>query len=79
MVSSFTLPCIDWIGLMVYLQLRNLVWATSKHDVYLMSGFSLLHWNAVTSEKHEVLNFLRLVAPTEVSTQSFDPCDFQDK
>ncbi|CAM8957537.1 unnamed protein product [Rhodiola kirilowii] len=49
----------------LHFQLRNLVCTTSKHDVYLMSGFSLLHWNAITSEKHEVLNCLNLVAPTE--------------
>ncbi|KAJ0093554.1 hypothetical protein Patl1_25796 [Pistacia atlantica] len=26
-------------------KLRNLVWATSKHDVYLMSHFSVVHWS----------------------------------
>lgn len=49
------------------LQLRNLVWATSKHDVYLMSHFSVLHWSSLTSTKSEVLNVSGHVAPCEVS------------
>lgn len=49
-----------------FLQLRNLVWATSKHDVYLMSHYSVIHWSALTSEKTEVLNVSGHVTPCEV-------------
>ncbi|KAJ3677576.1 hypothetical protein LUZ60_003300 [Juncus effusus] len=49
----------------LHFQLRNLVWATSKHDVYLMSHYSLLHWNALTSEKQELINVQGHVAPSE--------------
>ncbi|WOL06390.1 WD repeat-containing protein [Canna indica] len=31
----------------LHFQLRNLVWATSKHDVYLMAHYSVLHWSAL--------------------------------
>ena len=31
----------------VHFQLRNLVWATSKHDAYVMSENRVVHWNAV--------------------------------
>ena len=49
-----------------YMQLRNLVWATSKHDVYLMSNFSVMHWSSLSGNLSEVLNFAGHVAPTEV-------------
>ncbi|GAB4845844.1 hypothetical protein Ancab_024848 [Ancistrocladus abbreviatus] len=49
----------------LHFQLRNLVWATSKHDVYLMSHFSVIHWSSLTSNKSEVLNVSGHVAPTE--------------
>ncbi|KAK6934690.1 WD40 repeat [Dillenia turbinata] len=49
----------------LHFQLRNLVWATSKHDVYLMSNFSVIHWSALTYNKTEVLNVLGHVAPNE--------------
>ncbi|XP_060209026.1 uncharacterized WD repeat-containing protein C2A9.03-like isoform X2 [Lycium barbarum] len=49
----------------LHFQLRNLVWATSKHDVYLMSHFSVLHWSSVTCAKNEVLNVSGHVAPRE--------------
>ncbi|XP_010928199.1 uncharacterized WD repeat-containing protein C2A9.03 isoform X2 [Elaeis guineensis] len=48
-----------------HFQLRNLVWATSKHDVYLMSHYSVLHWSALTCEKYEVMNVSGHVAPCE--------------
>ncbi|KAF6142285.1 hypothetical protein GIB67_039992 [Kingdonia uniflora] len=47
------------------LKLRNLVWATSKHDVYLMSHFSVIHWSSLTCNKSEVLNVSGHVAPCE--------------
>ncbi|KAF7113062.1 hypothetical protein RHSIM_RhsimUnG0164800 [Rhododendron simsii] len=49
----------------LHFQLRNLVWATSKHDVYLMSRFSITHWSALTCNKTEVLNVSGHVAPCE--------------
>ncbi|KAK9265821.1 hypothetical protein L1049_001788 [Liquidambar formosana] len=49
----------------LHFQLRNLVWATSKHDVYLMSNYSVMHWSSLSSNLSEVLNFTGHVAPTE--------------
>ncbi|XP_031116298.1 uncharacterized WD repeat-containing protein C2A9.03-like [Ipomoea triloba] len=49
----------------LHFQLRNLVWATSKHDVYLMSHFSVMHWSSLTFAKSEVLNVSGHVAPSE--------------
>ena len=49
------------------MQLRNLVWATSKHDVYLMSHFSVMHWSSLTCKMSEVLNVSGHVAPCEVN------------
>ena len=42
------------------------MWATSKHDVYLMSNFLLTHYSSLTSGKKEVLNVCGHVAPSEV-------------
>ncbi|KAJ0046562.1 hypothetical protein Pint_03613 [Pistacia integerrima] len=49
----------------LHFQLRNLVWATSKHDVYLMSHFSVVHWSSLTCSRSQVLNVSGHVAPTE--------------
>ncbi|PIA58267.1 hypothetical protein AQUCO_00500298v1 [Aquilegia coerulea] len=49
----------------LHFQLRNLVWATSKHDVYLMQHYSVIHWSAVSCNKSEVLNVSGHVAPSE--------------
>lgn len=49
----------------LHFQLRNLVWASSKHDVYLMSNYSVIHWSALTGEKTEVLDVSGHVAPSE--------------
>lgn len=48
-----------------HFQLRNLVWATSKHDVYLMANHSVLHWSALTRQRSEVLDVSGHVAPSE--------------
>ena len=48
------------------MQLRNLVWATTKHDVYLMSHFSVVHWSSLNCSRQEVLNVSGHVAPSEV-------------
>ncbi|EXC14269.1 Uncharacterized WD repeat-containing protein [Morus notabilis] len=49
----------------LHFQLRNLVWATSKHDVYLISNYSVMHWSSLTGNLSEILNFAGHVAPTE--------------
>lgn len=49
----------------LHFQLRNLVWATSKHDVYLMSNYQAMHWSSMTRNLSEVLNFAGHVAPSE--------------
>ncbi|GFZ12857.1 transducin/WD40 repeat-like superfamily protein [Actinidia rufa] len=49
----------------LHFQLRNLVWATSKHDVYLMSHSQVVHWSSLTCNKSEVLNVSGHVAPCE--------------
>lgn len=49
----------------LHFQLRNLIWATSKHDVYLMSHYSVMHWSSLTCSKSEVLNVSGHVAPCE--------------
>ncbi|XP_076915493.1 uncharacterized protein LOC143574862 [Bidens hawaiensis] len=48
-----------------HFQLRNLAWATSKHDVYLKSNHSIMHWSSVTKKLTETVNFFGRVAPTE--------------
>ncbi|KAK1270387.1 hypothetical protein QJS04_geneDACA004359 [Acorus gramineus] len=45
--------------------LRNLVWATSKHDVYVMSNFSVIHWSSLSFNSSVVLNFSGHIAPSE--------------
>ncbi|TKY49895.1 WD repeat-containing protein [Spatholobus suberectus] len=54
----------------LHFQLRNLVWATSKHDVYLMSQFSIMHWSSLTCKISEVLNVSGHVAPSEKHPES---------
>ncbi|KAG7599360.1 WD40 repeat [Arabidopsis suecica] len=49
----------------VHFQLRNLVWATSKHDVYLMQNYSLMHWSSLLQRGKEVVNVARSVTPTQ--------------
>ncbi|XP_058093630.1 uncharacterized WD repeat-containing protein C2A9.03-like isoform X1 [Magnolia sinica] len=49
----------------LHFQLRNLVWATSKHDVYLMSNYSIIHWSSLSCNSSEVVNFSGHVAPSE--------------
>nr|XP_043640155.1 uncharacterized WD repeat-containing protein C2A9.03-like [Erigeron canadensis]XP_043640156.1 uncharacterized WD repeat-containing protein C2A9.03-like [Erigeron canadensis] len=48
-----------------HFQLRNLVWATSKHDVYFMSHYSVIHMSSLASKKTDVLNVSGHVAPCE--------------
>ncbi|CAN7133122.1 unnamed protein product [Brassica rapa subsp. narinosa] len=49
----------------LHFQLRELVWATSNHDVYLMCNHSITHWSSLTSSRDEVLDLAGLVTPSE--------------
>jgi WD40 repeat protein len=40
----------------VHFQLRNLVWATSNHDVFLMHDASIVHWDAAARRRTPVLH-----------------------
>ncbi|CAL5005511.1 unnamed protein product [Urochloa decumbens] len=55
----------------LHFQLRNLVWATTRHDVYLMSYYSVLHWSALTCEKQEIIDLQGRVAPCEKHQGNF--------
>ncbi|GLT44909.1 hypothetical protein SLA2020_187820 [Shorea laevis] len=48
----------------VHFQLRNLLWATSKHDVYLMQNYSVMHWSSMLRRGKEVLNVAKPIVPT---------------
>ncbi|CAN1302618.1 Uncharacterized WD repeat-containing protein C2A9.03 [Linum perenne] len=50
----------------LHFQLRNLVWSTSKHDVYLVSHYSIVHWSSLLGKKTEVLNVSGHIAPQEI-------------
>ncbi|MED6219038.1 hypothetical protein PIB30_032169 [Stylosanthes scabra] len=47
-----------------YFMLRNLLWATSKHDVYLMQNYSVMHWSSLLQRGKEVLNVAKPIVPT---------------
>ncbi|OEL29549.1 putative WD repeat-containing protein C2A9.03 [Dichanthelium oligosanthes] len=49
----------------VHFQLRNLLWATSKHDVYLVQNYSVMHWSPLLQRGREVLNVASQLTPTE--------------
>ncbi|ONL98569.1 uncharacterized protein [Zea mays] len=49
----------------VHFQLRNLLWPTSKHDVYLVQSYSVTHWSALLRRGREVLNVAGRLAPTQ--------------
>ncbi|GAX76759.1 hypothetical protein CEUSTIGMA_g4206.t1 [Chlamydomonas eustigma] len=40
----------------VHFQLRNLVWSTSRNDVYVVDENCVQHWNSATRELHPVLD-----------------------
>ncbi|GKV09310.1 hypothetical protein SLEP1_g20830 [Rubroshorea leprosula] len=48
----------------VHFQLRNLLSATSKHDVYLMQNYSVMHWSSMLRRGKEVLNVAKPIVPT---------------
>ncbi|OAY72410.1 uncharacterized WD repeat-containing protein C2A9.03-like isoform X1 [Ananas comosus] len=49
----------------VHFQLRNLLWATSKHDVYTAQNYSVKHWSSMRRNCTEVLNVAGQVVPTQ--------------
>ncbi|TVU46793.1 hypothetical protein EJB05_06356, partial [Eragrostis curvula] len=46
-------------------QLRNLLSATSKHDVYMVQNYSVMHWSPLLQRGKEVLNVAGPLVPTE--------------
>ncbi|PKA52946.1 Katanin p80 WD40 repeat-containing subunit B1 like [Apostasia shenzhenica] len=48
----------------IFLQLRNLLWATSKHDVYMVQNYSVSHWSSLLRMRNEVLNVAGTIMPT---------------
>ncbi|KAL6573315.1 hypothetical protein OROHE_001774 [Orobanche hederae] len=48
----------------VFGRLRNLLWSTSKHDVYLMQNYSVVHWSSLLRRGKEVLNVAKPLVPT---------------
>ncbi|XP_034582031.1 pre-mRNA-processing factor 19 homolog 2 isoform X2 [Setaria viridis] len=45
--------------------LRDLVWATSKHDVYMSQNYSVMHWSSLLQRGEEVLNVIDHVFPKQ--------------
>lgn len=48
-----------------HFQLSNLVWATSKHDVYLSSDYSIIYWSALSRKGTEVLDVVGHIVASE--------------
>lgn len=40
----------------VHFQLRNLAWATSKHDVFVMHDAAVVHWDGAAQQKSNILD-----------------------
>ncbi|MBA0868255.1 hypothetical protein Goshw_010898, partial [Gossypium schwendimanii] len=59
-MASVSINC-KALGLMMLL--RNLLWATSKHDVYLMQNYSVMHWSSLLRKGKEVLNVAKPIVP----------------
>ncbi|XP_017700707.2 uncharacterized WD repeat-containing protein C2A9.03-like isoform X2 [Phoenix dactylifera] len=49
----------------VHFQLRNLLWATSKHDVYTVQNYSVMHWSSLLRRGKEVLNVAGQIVPAK--------------
>ncbi|KAM7258181.1 hypothetical protein ACFE04_013922 [Oxalis oulophora] len=47
-----------------HFQLRNLLWASSKHDVYFVEHYSVKHWSSMRQRTEEVLNMAKPITPT---------------
>ncbi|KAG2299510.1 hypothetical protein Bca52824_035982 [Brassica carinata] len=52
------------------LSLRNFVWVISKHDIYLLSNYSISRWSSLTGSRNEILNVKGHVAPSERHPES---------
>lgn len=48
----------------VHFQLRNLVWATTKHDVYVMHHYAVNHWSPIKRKSTVVLDLIGSVTAT---------------
>ncbi|KAF9610326.1 hypothetical protein IFM89_021996, partial [Coptis chinensis] len=51
--------------------LRNLLWATSKHDAYLIENYSVMHWSSLLRSGKEVLNAAGPIVPAMKCAGSF--------
>ena len=51
-------------------QLRNLVWAASPHDVYVMHHYTVNHWSPLSKKPTQVLN---LTGPVQVTNPTPTP------
>ncbi|CAL5414897.1 unnamed protein product [Camellia sinensis] len=47
----------------LFICLRNLLWATSKHDVYLVQNYSVMHWSPLLRRGKEVINVAKPIVP----------------
>ncbi|KAG1342384.1 putative WD repeat-containing protein C2A9.03 [Cocos nucifera] len=57
----------------VHFQLRNLLWATTKHDVYMMQNYSVMHWSSLHQRSKEVLNVAGQIVPAKRRGSSVQP------
>lgn len=64
-------------SIIVHFQLRNLIWSTSKHDVYVASEKYVHHWNPIARRKTEVMN-LENRGPAHASVQISTMCAQDD-
>ncbi|KAF9591268.1 hypothetical protein IFM89_003219 [Coptis chinensis] len=51
--------------------MRNLLWATSKHDAYLIENYSVMHWSSLLRSGQEVLNAAGQIVPAMKRARSF--------
>ncbi|EAZ42694.1 hypothetical protein OsJ_27262 [Oryza sativa Japonica Group] len=49
----------------VHFQLRNLVWATTKHDVYTVHNQSVTHWSSLDQTSTELINADDCIIPKQ--------------
>ena len=69
-ISSFFLLGVDINVINSRVQLRNLLRATSKHDVYLMQNYLVMHWSILLQKGKEVLNVAKRIIPTFVRSST---------
>lgn len=44
------------------------MWATSKHDVYVMQNYSMMHWSSLLWSGNELLKVAGQIEPTQTIT-----------